>query len=398
MSDSEDSSSAPSDAQLTSTLKRTVARFFAEDSDNLTLKRVRAAIENELNLPANWLKNHNVWAAKSKELITSEVARLEEATETRDVEGSAVDETKEKGTANKNAAGTNSKKRKPIEEPKGSSKSRSKPRKKRKVSNGEDEDEAEKAESSASNNDTPSPANKRRTKKARTEGNARSKKVVDSDDEDEGMEGDMQASGTPAQQEPQKSEAGSEAKEDEEPEPKGVTAPPAQIDGNESESSLSSLLDEPPAKKRRQRKSPAAKAEKSKVKAKGRTSSKAKPAGKELTPDEEEIKRLQGWLLKCGIRKVWGKELKPFETPKAKIAHLKSMLADAGMTGRYSIEKASRIKEQRELAADLEAVTAFDERWGNKEEKRPRGRGDMAKSLGLDPSLLEDSDGDGEDD
>jgi hypothetical protein len=40
------------------------------------------------------------------------------------------------------------------------------------------------------------------------------------------------------------------------------------------------------------------------------------------------------------------------------------MLADAGMTGRYSLEKASQIKEQRELRADIEAVKEGAERWG----------------------------------
>ena len=40
------------------------------------------------------------------------------------------------------------------------------------------------------------------------------------------------------------------------------------------------------------------------------------------------------------------------------------MLADAGMSGRYSIEKASQIKEQRELKADIEAVQQGAERWG----------------------------------
>jgi hypothetical protein len=61
---------------------------------------------------------------------------------------------------------------------------------------------------------------------------------------------------------------------------------------------------------------------------------------------------------------MWWKELKPYETSKAKIKHLKDMLSDAGMTGRYSIEKATQIKEARELAADIEAVKEGAERWG----------------------------------
>jgi hypothetical protein len=194
------------------------------------------------------------------------------------------------------------------------------------------------------------------------------------------------------QQEP----SGDEDEEDK-PAPK---APPPQTDGNDSESSLSSLLDEPPTKKKRQKKTPAPKPSSKPNKAKATSKSTTKKETKDVSPDNEEIKRLQSWLVKCGVRKVWGKELKAFETPKAKIAHLKSMLADVGLTGRYSVEKARQIKEQRELAADLEAVTAFDSKWGNREDEgsRPQRSGNMASDLGLDPSLLDDgSDDDGED-
>jgi len=45
------------------------------------------------------------------------------------------------------------------------------------------------------------------------------------------------------------------------------------------------------------------------------------------------------------------------------------MLAGAGMTGRYSVEKANQIKEARELAADIEAVQEGAERWGAEEEE-----------------------------
>jgi len=48
------------------------------------------------------------------------------------------------------------------------------------------------------------------------------------------------------------------------------------------------------------------------------------------------------------------------------------MLADVGMTGRYSLEKASQIKEARELAADIEAVHEGNEIWGKDGEERSR--------------------------
>lgn len=132
-------------------------------------------------------------------------------------------------------------------------------------------------------------------------------------------------------------------------------------------SDLSSVLDEPVSKKR-------SKSTESKTKAK---STRSKTT--ESDPNTEEIKRLQGWLVKCGIRKVWGKELKPFDTPKAKINHLKSLLSDVGMTGRYSNEKAAAIKEERELQADLDAVQEGNEKWGKEieeedNESQPRKR------------------------
>ena len=155
------------------------------------------------------------------------------------------------------------------------------------------------------------------------------------------------------------------------PEPEADEGPAA---GDDSDSALSSLIDEDPEpkKKRKGKDSQEGKPKKSHA-------TKAK-APTEEDPDQAEIKRLQGWLVKCGIRKLWGKELKPYETPKAKIKHLKDMLSEVGMTGRYSQEKANQIKEARELAADIEAVQEGEQRWGTgdkedaEEGERPQRR------------------------
>jgi hypothetical protein len=130
------------------------------------------------------------------------------------------------------------------------------------------------------------------------------------------------------------------------------------VAGDKSESELSSLVDEEPKPKKKGKGKDSQQSKSKKPKA-----TKRKPQAEE-DRDQAEIKRLQGWLVKCGIRKLWGKELKPYETPKAKIQHLKGMLVEAGMTGRYSIEKANQIKEARELAADIEAVQEGEQRWG----------------------------------
>jgi len=139
----------------------------------------------------------------------------------------------------------------------------------------------------------------------------------------------------------------------------------------DSESEMSDVKDEPIPQRKRQQNDTAS--TKSRAKPAAKTESKSKASTKsEATPDEAEIKRLQGWLMKCGIRKLWGKELAPCGTAKAKIKHLKGMLKEAGMEGRYSVDKANAIKERRELAADLEAVTEGNKNWGKDSEEDDR--------------------------
>lgn len=132
------------------------------------------------------------------------------------------------------------------------------------------------------------------------------------------------------------------------------------------DSEMSVLIDEKPKRKSKTKgsKSGSGKPPTKKV-SKSQASKKADD--KPVDANADEIKRLQGWLVKCGIRKMWFRELAPYETPKLKIQHLKEMLSDAGMTGRYSIERANQIRSQRELKADLEAVQEGDRQWGKGE-------------------------------
>lgn len=161
--------------------------------------------------------------------------------------------------------------------------------------------------------------------------------------------------------------------------------------GAESGSDMSVLLDEEPkAKTKRRKPSPN----------QPRSNKSSNPKGKKSSeqgqdPDAEEIKRLQGWLIKCGIRKMWHKELSPYDNPKSKIRHLKGMLADAGMTGRYSVDKANAIKEERELKADLEAVQEGAKHWGKVEsEEEADGKPKRRLARGLkELDFLNDDDG-----
>ena len=119
----------------------------------------------------------------------------------------------------------------------------------------------------------------------------------------------------------------------------------------QSESEMSVLIDEPLKKKGRSKgrlKTPDSTKPGKENKQPPAMNHKRKSNAEEAPdPDQEEIKRLQGWLVKCGIRKMWWKELQPFETPREKITHLKDMLTEAGMVGRYSQEKAAHIREER---------------------------------------------------
>lgn len=176
----------------------------------------------------------------------------------------------------------------------------------------------------------------------------------------------------------------------------GPAKPSAKANGakaNASDSEMSEVLDEVPEAKGRKRKSGLGKTSAKKTE----TLKRKKSSEQSTDPDAEEIKRLQGWLIKCGIRKMWYRELAPYDNSKAKIRHLKELLADAGMTGRYSVEKADQIKEARELQADLEAVQEGAKHWGKAETKgedetsgRPKRR--LARGL-QELDFLNDDDG-----
>lgn len=151
----------------------------------------------------------------------------------------------------------------------------------------------------------------------------------------------------------------SEASDNDDDDDKAVE-PPAEAAKDGSDSEMSVVLDEEPQPARKRQKS----VETSSKKDKKAPPKAAKGKEEDLDPDQVEIKRLQGWLVKCGIRKMWWRELQPYETPKAKIKHLREMLEDVGMKGRYSLEKARQIRDERELKADLEQIQQGAKQWG----------------------------------
>ncbi len=153
---------------------------------------------------------------------------------------------------------------------------------------------------------------------------------------------------------------------------------------SKSDSDMSVVLDEAPRRKKKSKSTP--KGQSSTLASKSSKSAKATKPPPDLSPDEVELKTLQSQLAMCGIRKIWGVILKDYGSDtKAKIRHLKGMLKDIGMEGRFSKQKAEEIKEARELQADLEAVKEGDAIWG-------MGRGARSKKVSGEKKMAEPSD------
>ncbi|USP77688.1 hypothetical protein yc1106_04962 [Curvularia clavata] len=340
MSDPE--SEMPSEAAITSKLRDIVIAIHKSgNTDDLTVKRVRARAEKELGLDEGFFKSDASWKDKSQKAIVDAVDKF------------CSDEPSPQPTPKKAApkpkAKPAEKKAKAAESSRGVKRKAAAPAKKAKkrAKTESEESEADLSEPPAEISDAESEPPK---KPAR-----RGKKVVAEDSDDEPPEPSSRP-GAPAEDE-------SDAE----------TAPPKASDtkGDMSDSDLSSVIDEEPVKKKK--KAPAAKTKKEKAPAKPRAAPKSKA---EDDPDTAEVKRLQGWLVKCGIRKVWARdpELSKCDTPKEKIRILKGWLKDVGMDGKYSNEKAAKIKEKREFEKDLEAIKEGELAWGKTNDVTATGR------------------------
>lgn len=324
----------PSDREVEAGLRNAVRSHFG--NEQLTINIVRGYTIKQLALDDNFFDDAT-WKAKSKATIKDEIAKCEDENieQGSDREEQALEPVKKKFLKRSSPV--------PLD----------RPHKKSKITH-EDEDESTALSEPPVSYDESAEDVKPAKKKAQASEPRAQKKSASKPEDDISSE----LSDVP-EEEPDSKRSAAEADE-----------------ADETSSELSSVVDDPDPPRKKGK----AKNGDSKFASKSKTSSKSKPAA-EADPNAEEIKKLQGWLVKCGIRKVWGKELKPYETQKAKIAHLKSMLADVGMTGRFSNEKAAQIKEARELAADIEAVQEGNERWGKasgdedeEEQGRPKRR------------------------
>jgi hypothetical protein len=392
----------PSASEIEAAIRSIIADLYATDNlADLTVKRVRVAAEKKCKLRAGYLKEENAWRERSKTFIEEEAVRQGETLQTSDKGAEEPEEklqfvTRSPGKRSSQQESDVPKKRQKTEPTVRTTPAKKddvatakkpirKPQKAKTVESSDDEEPVQKgrrkapskrnviesSDESAVEEDEPEPNNS--GKSSATNG---------------ASNGDIKIStpkkstpkkSTPKKPTPKKSQPTTPKQQ---PKSKNITkqeknakssptksqSPPKRVD--ESDSDMSSLIDDiPKPKKTKNVKASTTKAEKptkSKI-------TKGKAKDESLDPKDAEIKSLQGWLLKCGVRKLWHKELAPYDTQKEKIAHLKQMLKDVGMGGRYSQEKARQIKEQRELAADLEAVQDFSKHFGAKGERENRG-------------------------
>ncbi|OQD96885.1 hypothetical protein PENSOL_c014G06975 [Penicillium solitum] len=385
MSDSESEAESevpntPSDQALEKGLRDQVAAIFKSGNmEELTVKRVRLATEDTLGLTAGYFKSTGDWKARSENIIKDEVETQDQAIQnpqSQATKKSPSPPAKPKPTAL-------AKRAKPETAPK--------PRKRQKtrtpVSDEEDElsvpasDESDEVTKPKSRSKAPikkSPAKKVSARNPEKDISDASDLSGDESDNDD-VPKPKKRSKAPVKKSPAKKPPVSKPTNDasdasDAPDDTSDVVKKTGDTKDDSESEMSVVLDEEPQPKapRKRQKSAAGTATKTKKAPKAKD--------EDTSPDQAEIKRLQGWLIKCGIRKLWGKELAPYDTPKAKIKHLKGMLEDAGMTGRPSQEKANQIREERELKADLEQIQQGAKQWGaksdeeNEEDAKPRRR------------------------
>ncbi|KAH8554589.1 hypothetical protein BGW37DRAFT_517120 [Umbelopsis sp. PMI_123] len=90
----------------------------------------------------------------------------------------------------------------------------------------------------------------------------------------------------------------------------------------------------------------------------GRAATKRAPKTTDAgTKSDETIKRLKTYINKCGVRKIWSKELADCETANSQIVRLQTILRGLGVEGRPTMEKCEKIRADRELKAEIDSLS-----------------------------------------
>ncbi|KAL7918756.1 hypothetical protein ACQKWADRAFT_303258 [Trichoderma austrokoningii] len=369
---------APSAAKLKEALIDGTCEIYKAEPDGTSVNKVRRHVEEKLGLEDGFFTS-GTWKQKSKTIIKEQVDKLLDA-DGSDPENEADTKAGIKRQSSeiespqpkrqKKASGPVKKEDSDVDEtPRKESKSKVKKlvsRGKAKVDDSDEED--------AKLGEIPSPASNRKRKLKDESEDERKHSTPDKGDsasiKKQESPGDEKTSSLKNQPDSDAEDTKTDIKDESKPEI------------NEEEE-YSDVIDEPPPTKRKR-------GEKKDSSSKPKAS---KPAIKKETattddPKEAEIKRLQSHLTKCGVRKLWHMELKQHgDNAGAKIRHLKKMLSDIGMDGRFSEAKAREIKEMRELQADVEAAQEMDRLWGTSS----GGRASRSKSSGTKQETKGDS-------
>ncbi|KAL6870490.1 hypothetical protein J3F83DRAFT_683406 [Trichoderma novae-zelandiae] len=379
---------APSAAKLKEALIEGTREVYRVEPDATSVNKVRRHVEEKLGLEDGFFTSET-WKHKSKTIIKEQVDKLleDDASEPKYESDTKVGikrqssevESPEPKRRKKASRGAKKKEESDVDEnPTKDSKAKVKKLvSRRKVKADDSDDEDAKLEESQS-----PAANRKRNLKAESEdeskskhragGGASVKKGETSDDEAKPS--------VKAQPDSGAEDAKADVKDESKPEV------------NE-EDDYSDVIDEPPPTKRKRGEKKEASS-----KPKASKSTPKKEAAPE-DPKEAEIKKLQSQLTKCGVRKLWHNELKQYgDNANAKIRHLKKMLADIGMDGRFSEAKAREIKEMRELQADVEAAQEMDRLWGTSSGGRPSRSNAKSATKEAKPEIGEDNNNDDDDD
>ncbi|KAM6518408.1 hypothetical protein FSOLCH5_007175 [Fusarium solani] len=383
---------APSDDDIEQALLDATYQVYRAAPDDTSVNKVRKQAEENLGLDDGFFATGK-WKKKSKDVIKGRVEKLLDGWVPDSKDGPPSDDEAEKGVK-RGSSEIESPQPKPKRQKRGP-----KPKKPTKKVESEPSELRELSELSELSEEEKPQKKKRAPAKRKTKAKAKAKPVV-SDDEDVDMESD---SGKPASDDEgkdEKTQNGEAATE----EPAVSTShetpgddekPTTNENGDDKpavdeEEEYSDVIDEPvkPKRKRKDMKEAASKP------AKVPKAAATKKSNTAEDPNTEEIKRLQSHLTKCGVRKLWHNELKKYgDDPKAKIRHLKKMLTEIGMEGRFSEAKAREIKERRELMAEAEAAQEMNALWG----VASRGRASRSKSKQAKVIESEGSDAGGDD-
>ncbi|PNP73930.1 hypothetical protein FNYG_12679 [Fusarium nygamai] len=394
---------APSEDEIERALLDATYQVYQATPDETTVNKVRKQTEENLSLDDGFFSSAE-WKQKSKSLIKERVEKLMDGwvpDSNKNVDSDGEDKTGVKRSS-PDAESPEPKPKRQKRVPKPRPKPKSKKATKKEESDVESDLESKPSVSSElselsdlSEEEKPQKKRKRaaptKTVSKKTEPKHKSKAIepeeedkedvmksepeVSGDNDDEVENGELESEKATSSTKPQNSEDGEEGSKGDENKPV--------VDEEEE---YSDVIDEPvkPKRKRKEKKEVGSKP------AKG-----TKVAAKKVTtsddPSTEEIKRLQGQLTKCGVRKLWHNELKKYgDNAKAKIRHLRKMLTDIGMEGRFSEAKAREIKERRELLAEVESAQEMSALWG------VEGRGRASRSKSKSAKVVESGGSDAE--